>query len=141
MRAVLGVIKKMVERVEELKSKTDYLRGLIRAVVPINDGMPKTKSQRSKVDFLTAAIIDNEREQSELEEIIELCRGELYELLDKKIFSAEIVRIMFERYGQLKKFSEIAREMNFSEASIFRLHRTGLLRLGITKVDSAPKVA
>lgn len=136
MRAVLEVIKKISRRIEEQESKLFHLRNLMSAVVPELDGMPKNPNVSSRVERIAAAITDLEREISEFKQIKLACQLELAELLSERIFSEEINRVLFMRYGLLKKFGEIARELNFSESSIYRFHRAGLLRLGV-----APKIS
>lgn len=136
MRAVLEVIKKISRRIEEQESKLFHLRNLMGAVVPELDGMPKSSGVSCKVERLAVSIADLESEIFELKGIKIICQLELYGLLAKKISDGDVCNVIFQRYGLLKKFGEIARELNFSESSVYRFHRAGLLRLGV-----APKIS
>ena len=131
MRAILGVIKKISRRIAERESKLFHLRNLMGAVVPEFDGMPKKPNVSSRVERLAVSITDLEREISELKAIRVVCRIEFCEWLYEKISDDDVCSVLFYRYGLLKKFSVIASELNYSESSVFRLHRTGLKILGV----------
>lgn len=132
MKAILEVIKKISQRIEERESKLFCLRNLMSAIVPELDEMPKNPNVSSRVERLAILLTDLEREISELKQIKMTCQFELADLLSERIFSEEIYQVLFMRYGLLKKFDEIARKMNFSESAIYRFHRAGLRKLKIT---------
>ena len=131
MKAILNVVKEMNRKVEEAESKLRYLRGLRDAITPQLDELPKSPNVSKKIEWLAAAIVDIEKEIGELKAILICCRIEFCEWLYKKISDGDVRDVLFYRYGLLKKFDEIAREMNYSEPVIFRLHRIGLKKLGV----------
>lgn len=126
MNAVLNVIKKLSERIDEEIEKVNYLRNLMSAITPELDGMPKSPNVSKKVEWLAVSITDIEKKISELKAILISCRIELLQWLIEKFSDNDICRVLFYRYGLLKKFSEIADELHFSEPTVFRLHRFGL---------------
>lgn len=131
MRAVLEVIKKISRQIAERESKLFLLRNLMGAIVPELDGMPKSSGVSCKVERLAVSIADLESEIFELKGIKIICQLELYGLLAKKISDGDVCNVIFQRYGLLKKFGEIAAELHYSESVIFRLHRIGLKFLGV----------
>lgn len=131
MKAILNVVKKMNRRVEEAESNLRYLGNLRDAITPQLDDLPKNPNVSKKIEWLAAAIIDIEKEMSELKAILICCRIELCEWLKKKIVDGDVRTVLFYRYGLLKKFGEIANDLHYSESIIFRLHRIGLKFLGV----------
>lgn len=137
MKAVLNVVRKLSRRIEDDFEKIARLRALREAIVPELDGLPKNFSGMSRVEGIAVRIADLEAEVSELKAVLILCRIELSDWLSEKIPASETAKILFYRYGLLKKFNEIASELHYSESSVFRLHRLGLLVLGIKAKLSA----
>ena len=131
MKAILNVIKNLSRRIEEEESKAKYLRDLRDTITPQLDGLPKNPSVTNKIEWLTAAIIDIEKGILELKAILISCRIEFCEWLFEKISDGDVCSVLFNRYGLLKKFSEIAIDLSYSESVIFRLHRIGLKFLGV----------
>ena len=131
MKAILNVIKNLSRRIEEEESKAKYLRDLRDTITPQLDGLPKNPSVTNKIEWLTAAIIDIEKGILELKAILISCRIEFCEWLFEKISDGDVCSVLFNRYGLLKKFSEIAVDLSYSESVIFRLHRIGLKFLGV----------
>ncbi len=131
MKAVLNVVKNLSRRIEDEESKIRYLRNLRDAITPQLDGLPKNPNVLNKVEWLAVAIADIEAKLLELKAILISCRIELSEWLFEKIPGGDVCTVLFYRYGLIKKFSEIAADMNYSESVIFRLHRIGLKILGV----------
>lgn len=126
MKAVLKVVKDLSRRIEETAENLQHLRDLRDNITPQLDGLPKNPNVPRKVEWLATAITDAENEIQQLTAILTCCRIELYEWLNEKIVDRKICRILFLRYGQLKSFQEIAQETNYSESSVFKIHRDGL---------------
>ena len=148
MKAILHTVRKLSEKIEMTRERLVRLRILRDAVSPELDGLPKNPSVQSRVEKLAVAMADCESELHELQAILISCRIELCEWLTDKISDGNICRVMIWRYGFLKKFSEIARELNFSESAVFRFHRLGLMQLNLRvspaddyKIDSCVTVA
>lgn len=131
MKAVLNVIKNLSRRIEDAETKLNYLKNLVKSFTSKLDGMPKAPNVSKKVEFLAVGIADLASEIYQLNVVRIECQLELSDLLLEKIKDIDICRIIFLRYGQLKRFSEIAAEVNFAESTVFRLHRLGLRMLGI----------
>jgi len=124
----LSTVQELKERIETKAAQIEALRGALESVsIPILDGLPKVKSpQTSKIERLTAQIVDVERELENLrgefaESVVTLTR----EILERvKGHSAQKVLIL--RYCAGKSFKEICFELSYSKAHIFRLHQQGV---------------
>lgn len=132
MRAVLNVVKKMSDHIEDCKAKLILYQGLMSAIVPELNGLPRNQNVRNRVEKLAVTITDLDAEIMELTAILISCRIELCEWLFDKISIDDAARVLFYRYGLLKRFSEIAIDLHFSESAVFRLHKIGLRLLGVS---------
>lgn len=124
----LSIVRELKERIEEKAALVENLRGALEIVsAPTLDGLPKAKSfQTSKIESLTAEIVDAERE-------LENLRGELIEVsirLPEEILELvkdrRAAQVLIKRYVFEKTFKEIALESSYSESRIFSLHRQGV---------------
>lgn len=131
MKAILKVVRNLSRRVEEEIRNLRYLRGLRDSITPQLNGLPKSSNVTKKVEWLATAIADKESELQQLRGILLCCRIEFCEWLNEKIIDRKILLVMLLRYGYLMTFQEIAQEMNYSESSIFKIHRDGLKILGV----------
>lgn len=123
----LSAVKELKEIIKEKAELVENLRGTLEKVsAPTLDGLPKAKSfQTSKIESLTAQLVDMERELEDL-------RGELIEVsirLPEEILELvkdrRAAQVLIRRYCYLETFKEIASDMKFSLSQIFKLHQRG----------------
>lgn len=129
----LSRVQALKEQIEEVKVNLEVLRGRFERVSPILDMLPKMNSPlTSRVEELAAQIVDSERE-------LEKLRGEHVEVtatLPKEIkerVKGHSAQVLILRYCTGKTFKEIAREMCFSETTIYGLHRQGVQQFNSAK--------
>ena len=126
MRAVLNVIKNLARRIESAETKLGCLKEAAEATTRELDGLPKTPNVGKRVENFAVKIADLSEAIQQMKLFRVECQMELGLWLAEKIQNADACRIIFLRYGELKQFGEIAKEINFSESTVYRLHRLGL---------------
>ena len=129
--AVLNVVKNLTAKIEKEKVRLLRLKSLSQSCTAELDGMPHGQNKSSRVESLAAAIVDCENRINELATVRIDCKIELAIWLENQIENSEQCQVLFQRYGHCKPFSVIARELNYSLPSVFRLHRIGLKALNI----------
>ena len=133
---ILHVVKKLEERIEKEKVKLIRLNSLIGKCTAEIDGMPHAHNGQSRVEQLAAAIVDCSNRIKELCFVRIDCRIELSAWLDTYVKDTAQNQVLFLRYGMCKPFKAIARELGYSDSSVFRLHRLGLQTLDIKQTLS-----
>ena len=134
--AVLNVVKNLTAKIEKEKIKLLRLKVLAGNCTAELDGMPHAQNNSSRVESLAAAITDCENKINELKAIRIDCRIELSAWLGGHVKDPAQCQVLFYRYGLCKPFGVIARELNYSNSSVFRLHRLGLNALQIRQTLS-----
>ena len=134
--SILHVVKNLGEKIEREKIKLLRLNSLVRKCNSEIDGMPHAHKGSSRVEQLAAAIVDCSNRIKDLSLIRVDCRIELAVWLDTYVTDKAQNQILFLRYGMCKPFAVIARELGYSESSVFRLHRLGLHTLQIKQTLS-----
>ena len=122
----LLAVKELKERIEEKAALVENLRGSLEIVsAPTLDGLPKAKSfQTSKIESLTAQLVDMERELEDLRgEFIEVSIRLPEEVL--KRVKRRSAQVLIRRYCYLETFKEIASDMKISLSQVFKLHQRG----------------
>lgn len=128
---ILKVVRNLMEKIEQEVERLNRLKTLAGNITARLDGMPHENNNSSRVENLTAAIIDSENRINLLEKVRMDCTIELSAWLDGQIEDNRQSQVMFLRYGLCKSFESIAGILNYSCRTVFRLHRSGLLALGI----------
>lgn len=128
---ILRVVKKISDEIEREKLKLIRLKNLVSSSRADLDGLPKSQNKNSRVETLAAAIVDSKNKISELVQIRLTCQLELADWLTGQIPNERQYQVLYFRYGLCKSFAEISRDLNYSESSVFRLHKQGLRTLGI----------
>lgn len=131
LESVLKVCWELKKRIAAEKEKLSRLKQLIDAVSVEIDGLPKSNSVKSRVESITAAIIDTENTISRLIEIKAICMVELNNLLADEISNESVRQVLFYRYGRCKKFRDIGIKLGYSERRVYELHFSGLKMLKI----------
>ncbi len=104
-----------------------------------SDGLPHSPNKSSTIDKLLPTALDIESHIHQLKAVRNSVRKKLSKLLEKSF--ANLENYLFEcetliyRYAFDYSYREIARSINYSVASVYRFHRTGLLTLGFTETD------
>lgn len=126
------VTKALRRETERLARLTDWLKRITQEL----DGLPNEQGyKRSSVEELISQKIDCENNINELKFIRAKKAAELVKVLDDSIFDGDQKNVIIERYCFSKGFSQIAKELNFSEGHTFYLHKKGLRSLGISRHD------
>lgn len=120
----LNEARRLMEAIVEAEAKLKMLRLSVQKLVPILDGMPRAKNQRSKVEELTAKIIATEEEVLSLREEFYQASLRLQEAIFDSNLDASSKSILFLRYAACLNFSEIQVELKMTRSTIFYLHRT-----------------
>ena len=131
MKAVLNVVRKITRRIESAETKLGCLKDAAEATTRELDGLPKSPNVSKRVENFAVRIAELRAKIDRLKLLRVECRIELWQWLAEKVQNEDACRIMFLRYGELKQWQEIAREINFAESTVFRLHRQCLRMLGI----------
>ena len=126
MRAVLSVIRNLTRRIESAENKLECLKEAAEATTRELDGLPKAPNVGKRVENFAVKIADLSEAIQQMKLLRIDCIVELWQWLNEKIQDVNTCQIVFLRYGELKQFGEIAREINFSESTVYRLHRQGL---------------
>ena len=120
----LSTVMELAEKIRAAQAELERLKSLATATTTRLDGLPKAKSITSRVESLTAKIVDCERELNNLVEESACAQIDLtLEISDKVKDAASDV--LYQRYILCKPFAEIAAAMHFSERQIYYLHRRG----------------
>ena len=121
----LNEARRLFKEIYDTEIKLKTLQISAQKLVPILDGLPRAKSQRSKVEELTVKIMELEEELAAL--TVEFVQAAT--TLHQKIFTAPNLdalekAILSLRYATCLNFSEIQTELKLTEATTFYLHRT-----------------
>ncbi len=133
---VLLVIKKLSKRIEREVFRLRRMEDLIKRTNKELDGMPKAQNHESIIEKLTAGIIDAKNLVNHLLQVRTACRLELIDLLEKLLGDYfEECQTLILRYAYEFFFTTIQTRLCYSRASIYRFHRNGLARLGLSPED------
>ena len=111
-----------------LQRQVDALKDALLRVTPVLNGMPHG-GQRAGMDERVAALVDCERQlsASEREHADALARINTF----ISSLPADAAAIMRLRYAEGLEWWQIAREVNMSESSCYRIHKRALALLKI----------
>lgn len=122
----LNVCWSLKKQIKAEKDKLKQLKGLMTSITNEIDGLPRSQDKVSRVEKLTASIIDTENKILKLKEVFQDCLSELAEILMKIISDGDIRNVILYRYGYCKLFRVIGIELGFSERRVYDLHSIGL---------------
>ena len=108
------------------KSELESLRAAAIGINPPRlDGLPRAKPTSSKVERLTVQIVDAERRLEELADELVAANVALIEEIFRRVKNVVAADVLVQRYILGRPFAEIAAQMNYSEANVYRLHKRG----------------
>lgn len=99
------------------------------------DGVPKSTTATSQVEALTVKIVDAETRLTELVDDMTAAEVDLSLEIVARV-TGKAVDVMILRYVHCLPFAAIMRELDYSESTIFRLHRRGLKEFNAVELKS-----
>lgn len=131
----LSTVQELKAEIEQEQSRLESLRASSTIITTRLDGLPRPTSQSSRVEGLAVAVIDSERRISELADEYAAASIQLLDEIYSRIKNSAARAVLFERYVLCKQFAEIATELGYSEANVYRLHRRGKIEFERTDSD------
>lgn len=119
-------LKKKIEREAERVAGT---RRAITDLVPFLDGMPHAQNQSSRVEKLTAQIVDGERRLDELKDEMAAEAAALTAEISRAPLNRQEHDVIMLRYVTCLNFRDIEFRLNYSDANVFYHHRNGTKKL------------
>ena len=117
--------------VKELKAEIERERFTLQTLKdvaikpPIIDGLPKTKSNDSRVEKIVTSIDASERRLSRLEdELLSVSIEMTNEIFERLELNA--AQVLFLRYVKCEQFKAISAAMHLSLSAIFKIHKRGV---------------
>lgn len=129
----LKVCWSLKARIDDEKARLQELRNLATSITAEIDGLPKSKNISSKVERITAAIVDTENLIQQLITIKGECSLELNQQLAASGIDAVTRQVLFCRYGLCMLFRDIGISIGYSERRVYSLHSAGLAALNISE--------
>lgn len=121
----LSTVQELKAEIEQEQSRLESLRASSTIIITRLDGLPRPTSQSSRVEGLAVAVIDSERRIAELVDEYAAASIQLLDEIYSRIKNKAARAVLFKRYVLCKQFAEIATELGYSEANVYRLHRRG----------------
>ncbi len=122
-------VREIKTLVRDLERRMQVLRGEALNIVPINDGMPRTQRQTSRVEEITVELMTLD------EEIAKLCDQFVEEaaVLDRKIEASGLDAleraVLNLRYVACMNFLQIQEQLEISDSTTFHIHRTATKKI------------
>lgn len=121
----LSAVMELEEKISAARAELDRLKALATATTTRIDGLPKAKSITSRVESLTAKIVDCERRLAILREALICTQVDLTLELSAQLPS-DVANVMILRYVNVMSFTEIANALHYSRGHIHRICKRGL---------------
>ena len=122
----LNCVRDLRREIERRRFELENLRLASTApTAPKIDGLPKAKPMTSKPELFTQRILDAEAELTALDAEFGRLSTELAFEIVRRVPKPNQQRVLIERYVNCLPFAEICTGMNYSDGSIYRLHRHG----------------
>lgn len=116
--------RNLLKKIREVEWEIVALRANATKLVPILDGMPRTKNERSKVEELTVKIISREEEVTQLKNKFAETSWRIHMSIFCSHLDALEKSVLSLRYSSCQTFKEIQDELKITEATTFYVHRT-----------------
>lgn len=120
------VCRSLKQKIDAAKIKLQMLRDLAENISQELDGLPRGNSVESRIEKITAAIVDAENLIFRLIRIKAECATELADYLSKLPFDGVTRQVLNLRYGLCLPFKEIARRLGYHIRQIFKLHAAAM---------------
>lgn len=121
----LSAVMELEEKISAARAELDRLKSLATATTTRLDGLPKAKSITSRVESLTAKIVDCERQLDVLVETLICTQVDLTLKLSAQM-TGDILNVMILRYVNTMSFTEIANALHYSRGHIYRIYKRGV---------------
>lgn len=130
-------VRRLNFKIKRESLRLKRLQETLTQTVFSSDGMPRSPNKVSKIERLAPVKIDIKMYIDKLKVVRESLRRKLARLLEKCFADFENYLLECEtliyRYAYDYSYRKIAQSLNYSVASVYRFHRTGLLFLGFTE--------
>ena len=122
----LYCIRDLKREIERRRFELENLRLASTApTAPKLDGLPHAKPMTSRPELFAQKIIDAESELAALDDEFGRLSTELAFEIVRRVPKPNQQRVLIERYVNCLPFAGICAGMNYSDGSIYRLHRHG----------------
>lgn len=125
----INFVWELKEEISDKEKRLRILKDFLKNLTPRNDGTPTGRNFSSKVENLTAEIVDVENEIKNLREKMTDAKISLFQKLQASKLSTNETEILYQRYCLCKPFKVIAIDLRLSESRMFDLHRKGLKKI------------
>lgn len=122
MTVAISTVRELHDKIRQRNQYIAGLREALTTTTQILDGMPKAKNYSSRLEALTAEILDAEKEREELQAQVIDAGLSLATEIFQRITNDIGAKILFMRYVQCLQFSEIALRLHYSEQWIYFMH-------------------
>ena len=121
----LDVVIRLNRKVRALEEKIRRLKESQQSLVPVLDGMPKSKNGGSRLEDLATRILTLEEELNAVADALIASAVDLaFEIIERVPYPMTDILIM--RYVGLKKFKQIVSTSGYTEPHVYRLHSQGV---------------
>ena len=121
----LDVVIRLNRKVRALEEKIRRLKESQQSLVPVLDGMPKSKNGGSRLEDLATRILTLEEELNAVADALIASAVDLaFEIIERVPYPMTDILIM--RYVGLKKFKQIVSTSGYTEPHVYYLHAQGV---------------
>ena len=125
----LNRVREMKEKIEREERRVEGTRRAITDLVPFLDGLPHAQNQSSRVEKLTAQIVDGERRLDEMRDKMAAEAAALTAEISRAPLLPQEHEVIMLRYVTCLNFLDIGFKLNYSDANVFYHHRHGTNKL------------
>lgn len=123
--------RELSKRIGELELHLALLRRRLTETTKLLDGLPKSTPPEPRIERILAVLLDEERELESCRQRLLIEAAKLTREICLRVDKTLIREILLLRYVDCKSFRQIARELDISERTTFRLHRSGIAKLAV----------
>lgn len=127
----LIAVRELNEEMKRGQWRLQLLRDALAQVVPIRDGLPRSKRTTSKIEEITAQIMELERELEEQRLRKEEKQAELTSAICAAGLSVPEMQVLIRRYVWCMTWQAICEDLKRSDNGIFYLHRTAIKKFKV----------
>lgn len=117
---------------KSIRDKNDEMQRLREVLTHLThelSDMPRAQILESRIAAITSRVLTLEEEIGELRKKLREAQIELTTQLCTTAISTPEFSVIHRRYVKCMRFRDIGFELNYSDATVFRLHKTGLRKL------------
>lgn len=129
--ADLNEVRSLKKQIAAAKQKVAALRDSVESITPKLEPTPKIRATKSRIEMLTALIVDTDAEINILQTRLQRAVPELTEkILAENLDNVEHTLLIY-RYVACKYFRDIGFLMGFSENWVYWRHNQILKKIGV----------